>query len=119
VAATDTYGAGGDGHLLAENRKLVRLSVHAMREMYSIWDAVKVPSSPRYFRLWQRLLISVIVKTFGTFIGSSAGEVGTDQINRMRDEVEVITAELLELASIARVSTPALKKLVRLREAAS
>ncbi|MGO4681263.1 ketopantoate reductase family protein [Microbacterium sp. 2MCAF23] len=118
VAATAnaTYVARGDGKALGRDASLLRLNVQAIREVYATMDALGIPVAPKWFRVWQRLPIPVIVAAFRRFVGSPAWELGTDQMNGMRDEVEVITEELLRLADTANIPTPALDELVRRRE---
>jgi 2-dehydropantoate 2-reductase len=119
VAATAnaTYVAGGDGKALGRDTYLLRLNVQAIREVYATMDALGIPVTPQWFRVWQRLPLPLILAAFRRFVSSPAWELGTDQMNGMRDEVEVITEELLGLADTAKVPTPALRELVRRREA--
>nr|WP_221328697.1 FAD-dependent oxidoreductase [Actinoplanes sp. L3-i22] len=114
VAATAnaTYAAGGDAHRLAHDPELLRLCVRSIQELYATLDALRVPVLPGWFRLWQRLPRRAIEFSFGRFLDSAAWELGTSQINSMRDEVELISQELLHLADTAGTPAPAFRELV-------
>lgn len=115
--ANAIYVAGGDGKLLKRDKAVLRLNIAAIREVYATLDSLRIPVTPTWFRLWQKLPSPIIERAFGSFVGSSAWELGTDQMNSMRDEVELITDELIELGELAGVPTPALRELVARRDA--
>jgi len=52
------------------------------------------------------------------FLAHCLPQLGTEQINSMRNEVEVVTEELLDLADSTMIPTPALRELIRRRDAA-
>lgn len=113
--ANATYAAGGDAHRLAHDPELMRLCVGSIRELYATLDALGVPVTPGWFRLWQRLPRRVVEWSFGRFLDSSNWELGTSQINGMRDEVELISEELLSLAGAAGTQVPAFRELIARR----
>lgn len=114
-----TYAAGGDGAALASDRDLLALNVRAIREVHRALDASGTPVTPSWFRSWDRLPLWFILATYGRFVGSDAWKLGTDQLLSMRDEVEVITQELLEFASGAGVDAVALRTLADRRDHAA
>jgi 2-dehydropantoate 2-reductase len=111
-----TYAAGNDGAALAADGELIRLNIRAIREVYAALDAAGVAVTPGWFRLWQRLPIGLIAASYSRFVGSPAWQLGTDQLISMRDEVELITQELMAFAKQSGVPTPALQELVARRD---
>lgn len=111
-----TYVAGS-GSALGADGELLELNIRAIREIYAAMDAAGIPILPRWFRLWQRLPLPIIRATYSKFIGSAAwDDLGSDQLRSMRDEVEVISVELITFAAEHGVATPALAELISRRE---
>lgn len=114
-----TYAAGGDGRRLAGDRALLRTSVEAIREVHRALLRSGIPVTPSWFRSWERLPLWCILPAYSRFVGSDAWRLGTDQLLSMRDEVELITEELLAFTTASGVAAPALRQLVERRERAS
>lgn len=120
VAATGnaTYIAG-NGAAVAGDRAILDLNILAIREIYAAMDAADLPIEPSWLRLWQRLPLPLIRASYGRFVGSTGWDgLGTEQLHSMRDEVEVITDELIGFARQTSTPTPAFDELVRRRSAA-
>lgn len=112
-----TYIAG-TGAGLSQDRELLDLNIRAVREIYAAMEKSGKPVQPRWFRAWNTLPLPLIRASYGTFVGSSAwDDLGTDQLHSMRDEVEVVTEELLEYVKGTGLEARSLAELARRRRA--
>ena len=106
----------GSGAKVAADKELLTLNILAIREVYAAMAAAGLSVEPSWFSLWRRLPLPVIRATYSRFIGSAAWDVlGTDQLHSMRNEIEVVTEELLAFARAQGMDAPSLAELARRR----
>lgn len=102
---------------VAADKELLTLNILAIREIYAAMSAAGVPVQPAWFSLWRRLPVPVIRATYGRFVASPAwDDLGTDQLHSMRNEIEVVTEELLAFARAHGHDAPSLAELARRRD---
>lgn len=110
--ANALYMAGGSGEAIARRPDLVRLTVRAIREGFSVLRALDVPVTPAKLRAFEWIPLPILVTVLRAWARTKHFDtIATRHTLAAFDEMEMVSTDFQSLARSTTVATSALDTL--------
>lgn len=105
------YMAGLDPLRLARDREALVLMIRAIREGYAVLDALGIPITPKFQRIFRWIPEPLLLALMRRMIQSPATELKLGHARGARSEMKALAEDFRRLADSAAIETPAIDRL--------